>query len=166
MRDRSRRGSTVIETAILIPFIILLLVGMVNLARITYIYYTLRKTIYSIARYVGTQQGVNFCDATDPTVAAAINFGLTGTTDASQPVFVNGLLPSMIVITPEQIDPTAFTLSACPCGAPGCDPSQGGGAPDYIAVAIQGYAVPVRIPGIQIDPIPLTPQVQVPYGGT
>ena len=30
-----------------------------------------------------TQQGVNFCDAGDPTVTAAINFGLTGTTDNS-----------------------------------------------------------------------------------
>lgn len=166
MRTQSRRGSVLIETAILIPFILLLLVGMVNLARITYTYYTLRKTVFSIARYAGTQQGVNFCDATDPTVSAAINFGLTGTTDGSQPVFVTGLLPSMVVITPQQFDPTARTLSACPCGAPGCDPSQGGGAPAYITVAIQGYAYPVRIPGIQIDPIPLSPEVQVPYGGT
>ena len=102
IRSRARKGSALIEVALLTPFIILLLVGMVNLARITYIYYTLRKTVYAIARYAGTQQGVNFCDAADPTVAAAINFGLTGTTDASQPIFVNGLTAGMIVITPQR----------------------------------------------------------------
>ena len=155
----TRRGSTVIETAILIPLILLLLVGMVTVARITYLYYTLRKTVYSIARYVGTQQGVNFCDSTDATVVNAINFGLTGTTDASQPVFVTGLTPAMVIITPEQFDPVTGTLSNF------CASTQGI-APDFIAVAIQGYTIPVRLPGLQIDPIPLGPQVQVPYGGT
>ena len=162
-----RRGQLLIETAMLIPLLALLLIGMVQIARITYIYYTLRKTVYSIARYVGTQQGVNFCDASDATITAGINFGLTGTTDASQPVFVNGLSAEMIQVTPEHYDATSQTISSCACGVPGCDTANGGSAPDFIAVSIpNGYLVPVRIPLINIDPIPLKPQVQVPYGGT
>jgi hypothetical protein len=156
-----------LETAMLMPVILLLLTGMVTLARITYTYYTLRKTVYSIARYAGTQQGVNFCDATDPTITAAINFGMTGTTDGSQPVFVTGLTADMFQITPEQYDPVAQTLSPCSCGAPGCDPTQGGTAPDFIVVSMpNGYQEPVRILGFNIDPILLKPEVKLPYGGT
>jgi TadE-like protein len=162
-----RRGSAFIEAAMLMPVILLLLTGMVSLARVTYTYYTLRKTVYSIARYVGTQQGVNFCDANDPAITAAINFGLTGTTDGSQPVFVTGLTAAMFQIAPEQYDPVAQTLSACGCGVPGCDLSQGGTAPDFIVVSMpDGYQEPVRILGFNLDPILLKPQVKVPYGGT
>jgi hypothetical protein len=164
---RSLRGSSLLEAAMLVPVILLLLTGMVQIGRITYTYYTLRKTVYSIARYAGTQQGVNFCDAGDPTITAAINFGLTGTTDASQPVFVTGLTADMFQITAEQFDPVAQTLNACSCGVPGCDLSQGGTAPDFIVVSMpNGYQEPIRILGFNIDPILLKPQVKVPYGGT
>jgi hypothetical protein len=50
---------------------------------------------------------------------------------------------------------------------PGCDISQGGSAPDFIVVSMPGgYQVPVRILGLNIDPIVLKPEVKVPYGGT
>ena len=77
-----RRGNTIIETAMLMPVLLLLLVGMAQIARITYTYYTLRKTVYAIATYLSTQQAVNFCAPGDPTITAAINFGLTGTTES------------------------------------------------------------------------------------
>jgi hypothetical protein len=116
---------------------------------------------------VGTQQGVNFCSASDPAITQAINFGLTGTTDGSQPVFVTGLTADMFQITAEQYDPVGQTISACSCGLPGCDPTQGGSAPDFIVVSMpNGYQEPVRILGLNIDPIVLKPQVKVPYGGT
>ena len=165
-RAKLKRGNTLVEAALLIPLIILLLVGMVQIARITYVYYTLRKTVYSIARYVGTQQGVNFCDAGDPAITSGINFGLTGTTDASQEIFVNGLTPAMIVVTAERYNTISQSMSVCSCSIDGCDAAQGGGSPDFIVVSVRGYRVPLRIPGISIDPITLGPQVKVPYAGT
>jgi hypothetical protein len=163
----NRRGSGLLEAAMVTPIIVLLLTGMVTIGRITYTYYTLRKTVYSIARYVGTQQGVNFCSATDPAIVAAINFGLTGTTDGTQTPFVSGLTPDMFQITAELYDPVGQTISACSCGLPGCDPTQGGSAPDFIVVSIpNGYQAPVRILGLNIDPVLLRPEVKVPYGGT
>jgi hypothetical protein len=164
-----RRGATLVETAMLIPILLLLLVGMVDLARITYTYYTLRKTVYSIAMYVSNQQNVDFCDPADPAVAAAINFGLTGTTDGSQPVFVTGLTAAMILVTPEAYDPVAQTISTCSCGVPGCDTVNGGSSPSFITVSIPGgYTMPVimPLPFAPIAPIPLSPSVKVPYGGT
>ncbi len=161
-----REGSALVETGMLLTVLMLLLVAMVQIARLTYIYYSLRKTVYSVASYLGNQQGVDFCDAADPTIAAAINFGLTGTTDGSQPIFINGLNATMISITPQQFDGTS--ISACPCGVPGCDTANGGTPPNFITVAIapNSYFVPIRIPFLTVDPIPLQPEVKVPYGGT
>ena len=152
----------------LIPVIVLLLVGMAQIAKITYIYFALKKTVYSVASYLSTQQGVNFCDASDPLVTAAISFGLTGTTDNSQPVFVSGLTPDMIQVTPQRYDNVAMSLSTCSCAVTGCDTAAGGTAPDYIVVSIpNGFMVQLRIPLLPtMDPIPLKPMVKVPYGGT
>ena len=67
---RFRRGNMVLEAALWIPVIVLLLVGMVQIGKVTYLYYSLKKAVYSAARYISVQQGVNFCDlSTDPNVA-------------------------------------------------------------------------------------------------
>ena len=77
---RGRRGNTVLELAMFMPVLLLLLVGMVQLGKITYVYYTLKKSLYAAATFLSTQQGVNFCDDADPSIAAAKEFALTGTT--------------------------------------------------------------------------------------
>ncbi len=161
----ARRGSMILETVMLIPIIVLLLVGMTQIAKFTYTYVELRKVANSVASYLATQQGVDFCNAADPTVAAAISFGLTGTTDNSQPVFVTGLTPDMILIIPERYDKVAQVSGVCSCAITGCDVANGGGEPDYISVSINGYTLQPRIPFLPIDAIPLRPQVKVHFGG-
>lgn len=167
MRKTPRQGQVLLETAMLLPVLVLLLVGMAQIAKITYLYYTLRKTVYSIATYLSTQQGVNFCDtANDATIVSAINFGLTGTTDNSQPVFVNGLTAGMINVAAEQIDSTgAVTAYGASCVG---SPAYAGTSPDYVVVSIpNGFQVQLRIPLLpQLDPILLKPEVMVPYAGT
>jgi hypothetical protein len=151
-----RRGNMILEAAMLLPIIVLLLVGMAQIGKITYTYYTLRKTVYSVASYLSDRQGVNFCDSGDLTVLEAKNFAMTGTTDGSQPAFA------------QRFDSLVQTLGACSCDVTGCDAAAGGTAPDYIVVSIpNGYQVQVRIPLIpQTDPILLKPVVKVHYGGT
>jgi len=166
-RLRNRRaGQVLLETAMLLPVLVLLLVGMGQLAKITYTYYTLRKTVYSIGMYLSTQQGVNFCDIdNDPVVAAAKNFGITGTTDNSQAAFVNGLTADMIHVAAEQID-SIGTITQYGSGCVGSPPFAGS-APDFIVASIpNGYQIQLRIPFLPIDPILLKPMVKVPYGGT
>lgn len=167
MRRRSgRAGNTAIEVAMLMPVILLLLVGMTQIAKLTYTYYTLRKTVYAVATYLSTQQAVNFCNTADPTITDAINFGITGTTDGSQPAFVTGLTASMIQVTAESLDP----LSGSPVSyATHCSGALGfaGAPPDQIVVSIpNGYIMQPRIPFLPIDAIPLKPEVKVPYVGT
>jgi hypothetical protein len=163
----NRRGNTVIETAIFLPFLLVLLMGMEQIGKVTYVYYSIKKAEYTLARYVGTQQGVNFCAGTsDPAIAAGINLALTGTTDGTGESFIPGLTADMFVIQPERIDATG-AMVVCSCDVTGCDESAGGGAPAYISVSIpSGYPVQPIIPFTTLQTIPLVPSVKVPYGGT
>lgn len=162
-----RRGNMALETALFLPFILLLIVGMVQLGKITYVYYTLQKTMYTLAMYLSTQQAVNFCDDGDALVTAAKNYALTGNTDDSGSSFLPALTPDMISVQAERVDPASGSLTSCDCSATGCDLAAGGGAPDFIVVSIpDGYTVQLRIPYMMIDPILLRPEVRIPYGGT
>jgi len=160
-------GSALLEVALLLPILFTLLVGLVQIGKITYVYYTLRKTLYTVARYVATQQAVNFCDSEDATVVAAKNFALTGYTEEGGESMLPALTPEMIEVRIERYTAQTGELGECQCTASGCDASNGGQPPDYIVVLIpNGYEVRPRIPLLRLDPIPLRPEVRVPYGGT
>lgn len=148
----ARSGGVILETAMLIPVIVLLLVGMAQIAKFTYTYIELRKVVYSVATYLTTQPGVGSCNYTE-----AINFGMRGTQDESQPVFVSGLTADMIQIGLERIDALGAIYPVTECD---------GTPPGYIVVSVNGYSLQPRIPFLSINAIPLRPQVKVPYGGT
>ena len=164
---KRRRGGALIESVMFTPLLIMLLVCTVELARITYTSYMLQKVMFSLARYLGTQQGVNFCDINDPAVQAAINYALTGTTDSSDNPVVNGLAPAMFSVRIERYDPNTQQLIPCDCSAAGCDASQGGLPPGFIVVSlVDGYQVAPVFWGFAVDPFPLHPSVRIPYAGT
>lgn len=166
MRSRSR-GSAALETALFLPILFMLLFGTVEIGKITYTYYTLQKTLYGLARYLGTQQGVNFCDSGDATVTAAKNLVLTGTLDGSGDPIVANFTPDQVDVRIERVDPNSGDLLQCDCSVTGCDTGNGGLAPDFIVVSLpQGYPFAPHIPLIPSDPILLRPVVRVPYGGT
>ena len=92
------RGNALVESALFIPIVVGLLIGTAQLGKLAYTYYMLQKTMLNLARYLGTQQGVNFCDDQDPSVQAAINYALTGQTDsADNPVITarQGVTPTL-----------------------------------------------------------------------
>jgi hypothetical protein len=162
-----RRGNAVLESVMVMPVLLGLLVGAVSLARITYTYSMLQRLMFNLARYLGTQQGVNFCDNQDPAVQAAINYALTGSSDASGNSIVPGLTTGMFQIRIERYDPNSQQLVICDCTAAGCDSSQGGQPPGFIVVSLtDGYTVAPSFWGFTIDPFSLHPSVRVPYGGT
>jgi hypothetical protein len=154
----------VVEAALWIPVMVLLIVAMVQVGKITYLYYSLKKTVYSAARYLSLQPGVNFCDlANDPSVAAALQFAITGTSDGSAPPLISNLTADMFTVSAECVDPATGTPG--PCSNPGCPTISS--RPDYILVTMPtGYLVRPRIPFITLDPIALRPFVMVPFGGT
>lgn len=140
-----------LEVALIAPVVMMLLVGMTQIAQVTWIYYTLRKTVYSVGTYLNTQQGVNFCDPTDQGIANAIAFGVSNSS-------VNGLTADMISVTGGSVDPNQQTVV----------PFTGCSGPDFIVVSIPGgYSFQPSIPFFsQVDPIRLKPQVTLPYAGT
>lgn len=156
-----------LETAMYLPVLFLLLFGMIELAKVSYVYYTLHKVMYTVARYAGTQQGVNFCDDTDGLVEAAKNYALTGTTDGSAESFLPALTADQIEVRIERYTSLTGELGECECGSTGCDTATGGQAPDFIVVSIpEGYPFRLNIPTLLIDPIPLRPRIRVPFQGT
>lgn len=167
MKLGNRSGSAIIETAIFLPFLLVMLVAMEQIAKVTWVYYSIKKIEFTIARYVATQQGVDFCAGnSDPTITAAINLGLTGTTDGTGTPFVPNLTADMFVISPERVSSTGAPM-ACSCDITGCSEANGGGSPAYISVAIpSGYPVSPIIPFTTVQTIPLVPEVKVPYEGT
>jgi len=50
MRRRRASGNMVLETALFIPVLLLLIVGTVQIGKVTYTYYTLKKIVYAAAR--------------------------------------------------------------------------------------------------------------------
>lgn len=166
----SRSGGAMLEAALFIPILVLLMVGMVALGQITYTYYVLRNTLFTVARYAAVQQGIDFCDSNDPQVMGAINLGLTGTgIDAGTDPIIPGLTSDMISVNAEIVDPTSGVPTACPCSISGCDTNAGGTEPSFVTASIpNGYPMTPVIPGVTLPngPILLKPTVRVPFGGT
>ena len=163
----ARNGGILVEAAMFIPVLVALLIGTVSIGKITYTYYMLQRTMYNLARYLGTQQGVNFCDDQDQTRINAINFALTGTSDASENPEITGLRADMFRIRIERFDAASGQMVECECSAAGCDPVQGGQSPGFITVSlIDGYTVAPVFWGFQVSPFPLRPSARVPYAGT
>lgn len=163
MRHPDRRGSSILETVLFLPVLAMLLWGMVELGRIAYTYYSLQKTLYTIARILSTQSGVNYCDAGDPAVLAAKNYALSGTSDGSTSSFIAALLPDMIQVTASKVDPATGQLGDCACSVAGCDTTAGGNGPDFLLVSLpNGYVMQPRIPFMRLDSIALKPQVLLP----
>ena len=163
--SRQQRGAVIFESAMWIPIMVLLLVGMIEVARVTYTYYSLHKLLYTIARLVGTGQGTNFC-ATTNNVQDTVSFALNGGNTEGQPI-IQSLQASQIDVRVERYDAASGELGLCECSASGCDTEAGGRPPDYVVVSIpDGYPMRLSIPGLNLDPIPLRPQVRLPYGGS
>ena len=166
-RRSLRSGAVMVEAGLFVPIFLALLLGTLALAKITYTYYMLEKVMYNFARFVGTQQGVDFCNSGDPTLVGAANYAVTGTLDATAPSLVNGLTPGMLTVTVERFDPVALQIIPCDCSVAGCDTNQGGQPPDFIVVSLtNGFTVQPLFWGLLVDPFPLVPEVRVPYGGT
>jgi hypothetical protein len=154
-----------IEVAMWLPVLFLLIGGIIQFGKITYVYYTLQKTMTTIASYLAVQNGVNFCpDAGDPAITAAIQFALTGTTDGSGTPAIPTLTADMITVTTQCIDPVTLTLGDC--AVSGCSTPVGAQRPDFLTVSMpNGFIVQPRIPYLLVDPIPLRPKAVVAYGG-
>jgi Flp pilus assembly protein TadG len=167
MRRRQQSGGALIETALFLPILFLLLVGMIEIAKIIITYYSLQKALYTVARYAGTQQGINLCDAQDASLVAAKQLATTGTTDGSGPVLIQGLTADRIEVRVERYSADTGEITECACSIEGCDAAAGGTGPDFIVVRItDGYSVRPVFPLFQVDAFPLRPRVRVPFGGT
>lgn len=162
MRRRTG-GNMVLEGLLWIPVIVLLVVGTIQLGKISYTYFALRKAVFSAARYLAVQQGVNFCDLADDVNAQnALNFAVNDPNTGTP--LINGLTTDMLSISTECVDPVSGAVGACDIS--GCGAAAGAQRPDYVIVSVNGFAITPRIPGLTLDPVVLHPSVTVSFGGS
>lgn len=162
MRRRAG-GNMVLEGALWIPVMVLLVVGTIQLGKMGYTYYALRKAVFSAARFLAVQQGTNFCDlAADANAQNALNFAVNDPNTGTP--LISGLTTDMLVISTECVDPATGAVGAC--NTSGCGTAAGAQRPDYIVVGVSGFTLQPRIPGLTLDPIALSPQVTVAFNGS
>jgi TadE-like protein len=162
MRWRTK-GNAILEVALWLPVLFLLIVGTTRLAKITYLYYSLNKIVYNVARQVSVDQGVNFCDPNDPTTQGAINAAIFDP-NTQQPL-VSNLTPDMFQVTATCLDTTGAPIPCdlSSCGTAIAAPIQ----PAFVTVSLPGgYQISPGIPYILLSPISLAPSVTVPFGGS
>ena len=160
MIRRRRSGNMAIEAAMLIPVLIMLIVGIVQIGKVTYVYFALKKMVWAAGRQISNTQSVNFCDlAGDPNVQAAIQAALN---DANGVPIVAGV--SSLQVAAECTDPENLSGALVPCDVSQCPTI--GQRPDFFLVTIPGgYQVQMHF--LFLDPILITlnPFATVPYGG-
>ncbi len=155
-----------LESVTLVPILVLLFVGAMEMGKIALTYYQVQKALRGAGRMVGVLRGVDFCNADDPQILAIKDFVVFGPGgDTSEPV-VRDLTSDRIIITPERAADDG-TISDCDCGGTdGCSLADGGRSPDFVRLSIDGgYPFQPRIPFRVLDAILLRPHVRVPFGG-
>jgi hypothetical protein len=162
-----RGGQTAVETAFLLPGLILLLGGVFELGRLMYIYNTLEKSLKSGVQYLQRTQGVDFCNPGDPAFNDAANFIIYGNLQGTGNAVVPGLTPGMISFYAERGDPNTSLIVTCPCAGPGsCDTQNGGTPPDYIVATLgAGYQLDMTFPLGVFGLVNLPVSVRLPFLG-
>ena len=168
-QHQDQKGQAVIEFALLAPILILLLFGVVQLARVYYTYHTLQKALRGGAGFIAHMNSVNFCDDQNESFIDARNYIVFGNLQGSGNPVVNGLTPEMVQIIPERAEVDTGSVALCACSDDGasCDTTSAGRAPDYVVVNLgdAGFPVDVRFPFLTLGTIPLHPSVRMAVTG-
>ena len=145
-----------IEAALFIPVLLLLITGTVQIGKVTFVYFSLKKMVWAAGRQLAIQQGINYCDlANDTNAQSAISFALN---DANGTPIIDNVTTLNVSAQCAAAD---GTLSACECGDETARPR-----PAQLLVTVpDGYTVQVRIPFLNPIPVTLQPFALVPFGG-
>ena len=159
---RGRGGNAILETAMWLPILFLLIVGIIQFGKIEYLDHVLNKIVYNAARNIATGQNLNFCDSGDPATVAAVTTAIND--PATGLPLIPDLTADMLVVTTQCLDASGVIGT---CDVSGCQSVAGAQRPDFVTVAIpDGYRFPIRIPYINLDPVLLRPSVTVAFGGS
>jgi hypothetical protein len=114
------KGGALIGSVMMMPLLLSLLIGTVELARV-FTYYTLEKVMYDRPATLARSRALIFASA-GPSITAAENARLLVPPIRANPWFPTS--PAMFQIAIERYDPRA-SHGPCDCSATGCDASRG-----------------------------------------
>lgn len=148
-----------------------ILFGVVELARMFYVYHTLQKALRGGAALLARSTSVEYCDSEDLTMADVRNFIVYGNLQGQGAPVVQGLTPDMIQILPERGVAGSTGVIACSCSEDpedpeNCNVSSGGRAPDFVVVNLgSGFPLAVPFPYVSAGTINLVVSVRMPVTG-
>ena len=140
-------GQSLIEFALVLPLLLLIAFGLIELGRAYYQYNTLSKAIRDGARYLSSSA------YNSGNISNAQNVAVYGNTGGSGTSVLPGLTASSITITPE-----AGTTGGSP-------PWNSSNPPDWIVVSVSGFQFQTLVPGIINLNVSLSPQIRMRYVG-
>lgn len=119
LQQRRRRGSALVEFAVVVPVLILLAVLAVEFGRVLYTYNTLAKTVRSATRRLAMTPSNSATNAAWITAQQeACRLAVYGTLTGTATPLLPGLTPSMVQITNSgSLIPAIFAGSGTGCGA-------------------------------------------------
>ena len=166
--SNDQRGQAVVELAFQIPLMLLLLFGAVQIARVYYTYHALQKALRGGAGLVARSIDVNYCDASDLTLADVRNFIVFGNLQGEGTPLLPGLTPDMIQILPErQAAGAGVTECICTEDVDSCDISSTGRSPDFVVVNLgSGFPLAIPFPVASLGTVNLRVSVRMPVTGS
>lgn len=157
-RKKQLRGAAAVEFGLLLPLMIALVAGLVDLGRITYHHNLLNKTVRETGRYLSTQKSGNGID-----VGMGANADGTNETSHDMAIqMVRGYLPElkcpssgtclrMVIedaVLREEFSCTATSCGVTASGAGGLqNVAYGGGAFNLVRVTVTDYRMPTVMLG-------------------
>jgi Flp pilus assembly protein TadG len=144
-QNRKQKGQSMVEFAMVVPFLLLVVVGTIELGRAYYSYNTLSKAVREGARYVAGHPYDSTLEL--PNAKKMTVFGNTGGT--GNPVLPN-LTTAMVTITPRS--GTGGVAGPYDMGTP----------PDYVKVSVS-YPYTSVIAGLMTLNLNFTPAVEMRY---
>jgi hypothetical protein len=153
---------------------LILLFGVVEIARVFYMYHALQKALRGGAAMIARSPNVNYCEPADPGLTDARNFIVYGNLQGQGTSVIPGLTTDMIQILPERIVAGTTGVIACTCSEEredppdpqNCNPLAGARPADFVVFNLgSGFPLALPFPYVSFGSINLNVSVRMPVTG-
>jgi TadE-like protein len=150
---------------------VLILFGVVEVARVFYVYHTLQKALRGGAALLSRSTNVEYCNPSDLTMEDVRNFIVYGNLQGQGTAVVQGLTTDMIQILPERGVVGSTSVVECSCAEEPenpetCNVATGGRSPDFMVIHLgSGFPLSITFPYVALGTINLRVSVRMPVTG-
>jgi hypothetical protein len=150
---------------------VIVLFGIVEIARVFYVYHSLQKALRGGAALLSRSTNVEYCNPSDLTMADVRNFIVYGNLQGQGIPIIQGLTTDMIQILPERGVVGSTSVVECSCAEDPDDPetcnaATGGRPPDFMVIYLgSGFPLSIPFPYVSVGTVNLRVSVRMPVTG-